>query len=413
MWYGWIVNIVKVILLSRGRRFFGWNTLPKIYHVTVLFFLYTIMYTYDEFWDQMKWAYPISKWELKLPISTDIITIDSLDTEKILMESKNIIQELCDKFSASPDMKTSFIEKNWELWLTKLLSNVFTWIVRLDCVLDQQGNTKILEINADYPDWLLMHDFTYSVLSWLSTTKNLDMYTQLFDKKHSIFVLYKKWTFFLDAYYTEYNLLQKCWYTCYIWTEEDLSFVDWNVFFDGHSIDVIRRCMEIWKFSELFLHNLSLSKVTASNSFDLRVLWYKNLLQEIESPSIPKTFVLRDHHMSILLQDKDNYVIKPSNLFEWQGIHIGKYCEPKDWEIAVRNNIDNNYIAQEFIDMQKMKVNLYETGWIVEKELYFDVCPHIFVKDGQVIGNGLVLMRFSENRITNVAQWWGIWYLKI
>lgn len=54
--------------------------------------------------------------------------------------------------------------------------------------------------------------------------------------------------------------------------------------------------------------------------------------------------------------------------------------------------------------MQKIKIHLYDNGLIVEKELYFDICPHIFVKDGQVIGHGIVLMRFSENRITNVAQ---------
>lgn len=371
------------------------------------------MYTYDEFWELMKWAYPISKWALKLPISANIIEIASLDTNKLLMESKKIIQDLCDKISSSPDIKTSFIEKNWELWLKKLLSNTFTWVVRLDCVLDQSGNTKILEINADYPDWLLMHDVTYSVLSGFPTIKNLAMYQQLFDKKHSIFVLYKKWTFFVDAYYTEYHLLQQFWYTCYIWTEEDLVFDDWNVFFKWHTIHVIRRCMEIWKFTEWFLHDLSSCNVRCINSFDLRVLWYKNLLQEIESPSIPKTFCLQYDDIDMVLAHKDSYVIKPSNLFEWKGVYIGKYCEAQDWEIAVRNSIHNNYIVQEFVDMQKIKIHLYDNGLIVEKELYFDICPHIFVKDGQVIGHGIVLMRFSENRITNVAQWGGIWYLKI
>ncbi|HMS91765.1 MAG TPA: hypothetical protein PKC87_06075, partial [Candidatus Absconditabacterales bacterium] len=313
----------------------------------------------------------------------------------------------------SPDIKISFIEKNGELGLKKLLSNTFTGVVRLDCVLDQSGNTKILEINADYPDGLLMHDFTYSVISGFPTIKNLAMYQQLFDKNHTIFVLYKKGTFFVDAYYTEYYLLQQLGYTCYIGTEEDLTFDDGNVFFKGNIIHVIRRCMEIGKFTEGFLHDLSSYNVHFINSFDLRILGYKNLLQEIESPSIPKTFVIHHNNIDILLAHKDSYVIKPSNLFEGKGVYIGKYCEPKDWELAVKNSIHNNYIAQEFIDMQKMKVQMYDNGSIVEKELYFDVCPHIFVKDGKVIGDGLILMRFSENRILNVAQGGGIGYLKI
>jgi hypothetical protein len=54
--------------------------------------------------------------------------------------------------------------------------------------------------------------------------------------------------------------------------------------------------------------------------------------------------------------------------------------------------------------MQKIKVALYEDGGIVDKELYFDLCPHIFVKDGKIIGDGHILMRFSENRILNVAK---------
>ncbi len=376
------------------------------------YFLY-IMHSYDNFWDLMKWAYPISKWTMKLPISANIIHIESLDTQKILIESKRIIQDLCNRFSDSETAKHSLIQENWEHGLKNLLSNTFTWVIRLDCVLDQEGKAKILEINADYPDGLLMHDFTYSALSWTPITKNLDMFTQLFDISDSILILYKKWTFFLDAYYTEYNLLKKLWYACYIWTEEDLDFVDWLVYFEEHIIDVIRRCMEVGKFDEWLLHQLSLCMVKFTNSFDLRVLWYKNLLPEIESPFIPKTFSLQDHHIDILLEQKDKYIIKPSNLFEWKGIHIGKYCEHEDRKSALKTSVDNNYIVQEFVDMQKMKVQLYENWWIIEKELYFDICPHIFVKDWTIIGDGLVLMRFSENRILNVAKWWWIWYLKI
>jgi hypothetical protein len=54
--------------------------------------------------------------------------------------------------------------------------------------------------------------------------------------------------------------------------------------------------------------------------------------------------------------------------------------------------------------MQKLIINLYDNNEIVEKELYFDLCPHFFVKDGKIIGDGHILMRFSENRILNVAK---------
>lgn len=80
-----------------------------------------------------------------------------------------------------------------------------------------------MEINADYPDGLLMHDATYSLLSGSSTTKNLDLYLQLFDKTDTILILYPAESTFVDAYYTEYNLLTQYGYRCYIGTEKDVS----------------------------------------------------------------------------------------------------------------------------------------------------------------------------------------------
>lgn len=83
---------------------------------------------------------------------------------------------------------------------------------------------------------------------------------------------------------------------------------------------------------------------------------------------------------------------------------IGSTVDLSVWQHELSEHIDDSYIVQEFVDMQKMKVCMYEDGSIVEKYLYFDFCPHLFVKHGKVIGNGLVLMRFSEQRILNVAQ---------
>lgn len=241
----------------------------------------------------------------------------------------------------------------------------------------------------------------------------MDAYLSLFDIKSTIFVLYKKGSFFLDAYYTEYTALQKQWYVCYIWTEEDLTIIDGQVFFQWHHIDVIRRCMEVGKFSQWFLRKLATANVKFVNTFDLRILWYKDLLSEVDSNFIPKTFPLEEKTFEDVLCNKNHYIIKPSNLFEGKGIIIGNCCDHDQWKSELLRHVSDNYIAQEFIDMQKMKVSLYENGGIVEKELYFDLCPHLFVKDGQIIWDGLVLMRFSENRILNVAQGWWIGYLKI
>jgi hypothetical protein len=49
---------------------------------------------------------------------------------------------------------------------------------------------------------------------------------------------------------------------------------------------------------------------------------------------------------------------------------------------------------------------------IVESEVYYDFCPHIYYKEWKMIGCGQVLVRYSKNRIVNVLKWGGIWYWK-
>jgi hypothetical protein len=46
----------------------------------------------------------------------------------------------------------------------------------------------------------------------------------------------------------------------------------------------------------------------------------------------------------------------------------------------------------------------------VEKEVYYDFCPHIYYKNGKMIWCGQVLVRYSVNRIVNVLKWWWIGY---
>ncbi len=74
--------------------------------------------------------------------------------------------------------------------------------------------------------------------------------------------------------------------------------------------------MESAKFSEEMLSQLKDISVKFINTFDIRVLGYKNLLSKMNHPMIPKTWILNDSLVDFAVSHRTELVLKPSNLFE-------------------------------------------------------------------------------------------------
>lgn len=216
--------------------------------------------------------------------------------------------------------------------------------------------------------------------------------------------MYKDGSFFKDAYYQEFLKLKEAGFEVYFGSDEELEFRNGKCYFDGKAIDVIKRVMEVGKFNSEFLKKIAETNVEWINTFDLRILGYKDLLSLVDSPLLPKTLVLNKENITDFFSAKDKWILKPSNLFEGKGILIGNQLSQLEREESLKEKADQTYIVQEFVDMRTVDVSLYDEEKIKEKKLFFDLCPHFFVKEGKVIGRGLVLMRFSEKRILNVAQ---------
>jgi hypothetical protein len=56
-----------------------------------------------------------------------------------------------------------------------------------------------------------------------------------------------------------------------------------------------------------------------------------------------------------------------------------------DWERLIEENIENSYLAQEYITISPKKTSLYQDGGIVEEDFYYDFCPHLFYKEGKLM----------------------------
>lgn len=354
--------------------------------------------SYDDFWSELSNYYPVSKGTLRLPVVTSPITIEGFNHSQLVKELGVLLQEMLSIYGT----KSSAVERArdaQEEYITPLITDNFTGVVRFDCAIDDTtGDVKILEINCDYPDGLLMHDNTYSVLSDSQTTLHKDLLRILTDNAKHIHILHPENAFFLDAYQTEADFFKATIGSNLPSTTDEL---------------VVRRCREVSKFDAQTLREMAQTSAQYINSFALRTLGYKDLLASLPHTLVPQTYILNNENKPLIENNRERFIIKPKNGCEGANIYFGHTLEQSAWKALLDKKLSNNYIAQEFINMQRMEIDLYDTGEIVTKNLYYDICPHFFIKNGEVVGVGHTLMRFSENPVVNVSQGGGIGYYRL
>lgn len=364
------------------------------------------MKTYNQFREELKSAYPITHWELKLPIATNLEDFD-VDFDKVVKNLDNIMQQLFAKKDQAKEISRSAFAK----WFTDLFTWEFTWIVRFDTMFNQNWELKLVEVNTKRPDWLLMHDNTYSTLLDRQNNRNLDLFLQLFDKNDYIFIMYEN-AGFIDSHFLEYEKVKSRGYKVWIWTFEDIIFKDWFAYYKDNKIDVLRFSVSPWRLDKNQIFLLKSTKLKYINTPDLASMWDKSLLQWVENEMIMKTYTLDESTKDIIIQNKNDYVIKPTNKDEWNWVYIWLDLSQKKREELINENLWRQYLAQEYIQVSPKKTQIYLDWDTVQSEVYHDFCPHIYYKERKMIWCWQVLVRYSTNRIVNVLKWWGIWYYR-
>ena len=364
------------------------------------------MKTYDQFREELKSAYPITHWELRLPIAANLENFN-VDFDKVVKNLDNIMQQLFAKKGQAKEIsKTAFAP-----WFTDLFTWEFTGIVRFDTMFNQNWELKLVEVNTKWPDGLLMHDNTYSALLDQPNNRNLDLFLQLFDQNDYIFIMYEN-AGFIDSHFLEYEKVKSRWYKVWIWTFEDIDFKDWFAYYQDNKIDVLRFSVSPWRLNEDQISLLKSVKLKYINTPDLASMWDKSLLQWVENEMIMKTSILDESIKDKIIENKNDYVIKPTNKDEWNWVYIWLDLPQSERESLVNSNLWKQYLAQEYIQVSPKKTQIYLNWDIIESEVYYDFCPHIYYKEWKMIWCGQVLVRYSANRIVNVLKWWGIWYYR-
>lgn len=129
----------------------------------------------------------------------------------------------------------------------------------------------------------------------------------------------------------------------------------------------------------------------------------QNILTEEENAfveaHVPKTYSIHDKRLKTkeIIEQKDNWILKPEDSYGSQGIHAGVECNSKEWEsyfLEQRNKKESTYLIQEFcVPYQTKNIDL-----TVEDQKFFQVynLTGLFTYAGKFAG---VYSRISRSEI--------------
>jgi hypothetical protein len=256
------------------------------------------------------------------------------------------------------------------------------------------------------------------------------------NKQDHIMIAYNKERKFYDAYHVYKQILGELgWENVHVGTLEDIESKDNKLYYKNNVISLLRRCAETPYFvknAELTENIINIKKenpIPIINSFKMRIFGHKAVLavlhdfdfkhlfshdeQNAINDLVPKTFILTDDLKKDIINKKDKYVLKPSDLAEGEGVCIGSSSSQSEWENSLEDALkeDKPWIIQEKVDIPKTKFSFIneESGELETDEYYYDINPY-FLLDKDKITLGHLPVRFAKKEILNVMQGGGITY---
>ncbi len=403
------------------------------------------------FWKHLsEHAYPLSKGTMRIPISFEPYVLTQEKYHDLESQVNLLIsgaKKLAQKFYHDRELEEVFaIDEQERALIYQSKNDPLVGIVRVDLFHGEQP--KIVEINADFPDGFFMHDVTSSAIKnmisahELHHASNTELFIELLKSEYvkpndHIFVGYNGERQFRDEFaLTKIKLNEAGWNNISVGAFEDLDYRNGIFFFESKQIDVIRRGAELSKLREIphLLDQLAkaqqVSGLKIVNNFKMRLLGHKSLLAALHDERfakyltmeeltaikmlVPLTRKLRLEDILVILDEKDRWVLKPSDLAEGTDVVIGSSCAQEKWETLLRRAAENpsKWIVQEKITIPEHTFTLIDgskTPGRTHVNAYYDLDPHIVLfKEFSKFGN--MLVRFSSSEILNVMKGGGLTY---
>lgn len=321
----------------------------------------------------------------------------------------------------------------------------FVGVVRADLFF---GTTmQMVELNTDYPDGFFVHDETSGEVAnmvpdqALECASHADLFRALLTElgvrvDSHIFIGYNRGRAFRDeCSVAQLALIKRGFMHVSVGALEDLEYRSGCFYHNGEKVDVIRRGAESIRLRSVpgLLPELAEAEQSTGlvlvNNLRMRLLGHKAMLaalhdqrfahyltaeeREAVARMVPYTQKLRRADLAALVSEQKEWVLKPSDDAEGEGVVVGVAVSPEAWRDALTEALKEEvrWIVQKRVEVPKDVFTFVDptTGEVHTRAMHYDICPHLVLfKDGIQIGNTLV--RFSDSALLNVSKGGGLTY---
>ncbi len=328
-----------------------------------------------------------------------------------------ILNKVIDEYINTPSFRTKFGYPK-ELEELILIDHGYDYNVpmaRFDVFYDNENTFKFCELNADgssamneanelekifmdvdsVNDLKDNYDFHYFELINKWVDESIDIYKSWSkeDKAPNVAIVDFKGSKTVD----EFEVFKEAYITKGYWAEivdpRELKYKDGKLYYNDTIIDLVyrrlvtgdlvRRFNEVPDFIEAYKNQCAcfvgpIRSQIIHNKIIFKILHDEDTLKLMNNEErdfikkhIPVTKIFTEEIYEEALNNKDNYVLKPMDLYASYGVYLGKDLSDEEWKTKVDECLDNNYLLQEFVlpDTKKM-VNFSENGDFATYDFY-------------------------------------------
>jgi glutathionylspermidine synthase len=181
-------------------------------------------------------------------------------------------------------------------------------------------------------------------------------------------------------------------YDCDIISPDELEFKEDRLYYNGKMIDIIYRrlvtrdMMDRYDDLQPLINGIKANQTCIIGSIKSQIVHTKKYFEALHHKRVRAYFsaeelayidkhipytsaLIKDDNFSKYVKNKDDYIIKPVDLYASKGVYAGKEFDEKEWSNLLETSIAEGYIIQEFC------------GKSNNENLYFDESGHFKVKE--------------------------------